>query len=47
LSAALGRPGVGVQLIRFENDLVVDCHLYFDMVETLTQLAIMPIPVKA
>jgi predicted ester cyclase len=39
--------GNGVQLIRFENDLVVDCRLYFDMVETLTQLGIMPIPVKA
>jgi predicted ester cyclase len=39
--------GKGVQLIRFENDLVVDCRLYFDMVETLTQLGIMPVPVKA
>lgn len=39
--------GNGVQLIRFENDLVVDCRLYFDMVETLTQLGVMPIPAKA
>ena len=38
--------GNGVQLIRIENDLVVDCRLYFDMVETLTQLGIMPIPAK-
>jgi predicted ester cyclase len=39
--------GNGVQLIRIENELVVDCRLYFDMVETLTQLGIMPIPAKA
>ena len=39
--------GKGVQLIKFENDLVVDFRLYFDMVETLSQLGIMPIPVKA
>jgi len=38
--------GNGVQLIRIENDLVVDCRLYFDMVETLTQLGIMPAPAK-
>jgi predicted ester cyclase len=39
--------GNGVQLIKFENDLVIDCRLYFDMVETLSQLGIMPIAVKA
>ena len=39
--------GNGVQLIRFENELVVDYRLYFDMVETLKQLGIMPAPVKA
>ena len=38
--------GNGVQLIRIENELVVDCRLYFDMVETLTQLGIMPVPAK-
>jgi predicted ester cyclase len=37
----------GVQLIKIENDLVVDYRLYFDMVETLSQLGILPIPVKA
>jgi predicted ester cyclase len=37
----------GVQLIKFENDLVVEFRLYFDMVETLNQLGILPIPVKA
>jgi predicted ester cyclase len=37
----------GVQLIKIENELVVDYRLYFDMVETLSQLGIMPIPAKA
>lgn len=37
----------GVQLIKFENDLVVEFRLYFDMVETLNQLGVLPIPVKA
>jgi predicted ester cyclase len=37
----------GVQLMRFENDLVVEFRLYFDMVETLKQLGVLPIPVKA
>jgi predicted ester cyclase len=37
----------GVQLIKIENDLVVDYRLYFDMVETLSQLGVLPIPVKA
>src|ERR1700736_6924575 len=37
----------GVQLIRFENDLVVEFRLYFDMVETLHHLGVLPIPVKA
>jgi predicted ester cyclase len=36
----------GVQLIRFDNDLVVEYRLYFDQVETLNQLGVMPIPVK-
>jgi|SRR5438132_6838012 len=38
--------GHGVQLSRFENDLLVDCRLYFDMVETLTQLGVMPVPAR-
>lgn len=37
----------GVQLIKFENDLVVEYRLYFDQVDTLNQLGIMPIAVKA
>jgi predicted ester cyclase len=37
----------GVQLIRFENDLVVEFRLYFDQVETLNQLGVMPTPAKA
>lgn len=32
--------------LRIENDLVVDYRLYFDMVETLTQFGIMPVPAK-
>ncbi len=38
--------GHGVVLSKWENDLLVDSRLYFDMVETLTQLGIMPVPVK-
>jgi predicted ester cyclase len=37
----------GVQLIKIEDDLVVEYRLYFDMVETLSQLGVLPIPVKA
>jgi predicted ester cyclase len=36
----------GVQVIRFENDLVADVHLYFDMVQLLTQLGLMPVLAK-
>jgi predicted ester cyclase len=39
--------GKGVQLIKLENDLVVEFRLYFDMVETLSQLGVLPIPAKA
>jgi len=39
--------GHGVQIARFENDLVVDVRLYFDMVEVLTQLGLMPVPARA
>jgi predicted ester cyclase len=37
----------GVQLIKFENDLVVEYRLYFDQIEILNQLGVMPIPVNA
>jgi predicted ester cyclase len=39
--------GKGVQLIRTEDDLVVEYRLYFDMVETLSQIGALPIAVKA
>jgi predicted ester cyclase len=39
--------GKGVTIDRYENDLSVDGRLYFDMVEILTQLGVMPVPVKA
>jgi predicted ester cyclase len=38
--------GRGVQVIRFENDLVTDVRLYFDMVQVLTQLGLMPVLAK-
>jgi predicted ester cyclase len=34
--------GRGVQVVGFENDLVADVRLYFDMVQLLTQLGLMP-----
>jgi predicted ester cyclase len=37
----------GVQLIKIEDDLVVEYRLYFDMVETLSQIGALPVPVKA
>jgi len=39
--------GHGVQIAKFDNDLVVDVRLYFDMVEVLTQLGLMPVPARA
>lgn len=39
--------GHGVQIVRFENDLVAEVRLYFDMVEVLTQLGLMPVPARA
>ena len=39
--------GKGVQLIRIEDDLVVEYRLYFDMLETLSQIGALLIPVKA
>ncbi len=36
--------GKGVQLLRIENDKIAEARLYFDMVEMMTQLGIMPTP---
>ena len=39
--------GRGVQIFRVENDAVVDTRLYFDQVQVLTQLGLMPEPAPA
>ena len=39
--------GRGVQIFRVENDTVVDTRLYFDQVQILTQLGLMPEPAPA
>jgi steroid delta-isomerase-like uncharacterized protein len=39
--------GRGVQLIRFEDGLVADTRLYFDQVQVMTQLGLMPEPATA
>jgi predicted ester cyclase len=39
--------GHGVQISRWEDDKLVNVRLYFDMVEVLTQIGMMPVPVKA
>ena len=39
--------GRGVQVFRVENDAVVDTRLYFDQVQILTQLGLMPEPAPA
>ena len=39
--------GRGVQIFRVVNDAVVDTRLYFDQVEVLTQLGLMPEPAQA
>jgi predicted ester cyclase len=39
--------GRGVQIFRVEDDVVVDTRLYFDQVEVLTQLGLMPEPATA
>jgi predicted ester cyclase len=39
--------GRGVQIFRVENDAVVDTRLYFDQVQILTQLGLMPEPAPA
>lgn len=39
--------GRGTQVLRFDGDLVVTEHLYFDQVQVLTQLGLMPEPAAA
>jgi len=39
--------GRGVQILRIEGDAVVDTRLYFDQVQVLTQLGLMPEPAAA
>lgn len=39
--------GRGVQIFRVENDAVVDTRLYFDQVQIMTQLGLMPEPAQA
>jgi predicted ester cyclase len=39
--------GRGVQIFRVEGDAVVDTRLYFDQVQIMTQLGLMPEPVQA
>ena len=39
--------GRGVQIFRVEGDAVVDTRLYFDQVQVMTQLGLMPEPATA
>ena len=39
--------GRGVQIFRVEGDTVADTRLYFDQVEVMTQLSLMPEPATA
>ena len=39
--------GRGVQIFRVEDDAVVDTRLYFDQVQIMTQLGLMPEPAEA
>jgi predicted ester cyclase len=39
--------GRGVQIFRVEGDTVVDTRLYFDQVQVMTQLGLMPEPAQA
>src|ERR1700675_1947939 len=36
--------GQCVSITRYENDLAVEARLYFDMVQLLSQLGVMPVP---
>jgi len=38
--------GQCVSISRYENDLIVESRLYFDVVQLLTQLGVMPVPAK-
>jgi predicted ester cyclase len=38
--------GQCVSINRFENDLIVESRLYFDMVQVLTQVGVMPVATK-
>jgi predicted ester cyclase len=38
--------GRGVQLVRVADDAVVETHLYFDQVQVMTQLGLMPEPTR-
>lgn len=38
--------GQCVSITRYENDLAVEARLYFDMVQLLSQLGVMPVPAK-
>jgi predicted ester cyclase len=39
--------GRGVQILRVQGETVVDTRLYFDLVEVMTQLGVMPQPAAA
>jgi SnoaL-like polyketide cyclase len=39
--------GRGVQIFRVEGDAVADTRLYYDQVDVLTQLGLMPEPATA
>jgi predicted ester cyclase len=39
--------GRGVQILRIEGDTIVDTRLYYDQVQLMTQLGLMPEPVAA
>jgi predicted ester cyclase len=39
--------GHGVQILRVDGDAVVETRLYYDQVEVLTQLGLMPEPARA
>ena len=36
--------GKGVQILRIENGKIVEARIYFDMLDQLTQLGLMPVP---
>jgi hypothetical protein len=38
--------GQSVSITRYENDLAVETRLYFDVVQLLNQIGVMPVAVK-